>query len=291
MRDTATVSHRPSFNPHPLALLAASFAAGILIARLVSPPLFISLPTSIFTTLLALVAFRRRRPAFATMSLLLAFASAGAACAGVERRGVGGERVRRLYEAGRVASGDPVEITGVVERAPEFAPDGFYLALGVERLRARAVDHAATGAVELFAPVRDAVARGGYEDLELRRGARVRVLVALERAEEFRNPGGSSLTEFLERRGMDARGTIKSPLLVERLDDERVALPLVWLEAWRENLRARMSELFSAETAGVLQAALLGNRLGLSRASAERFREGGTFHVLVISGLHISFIG
>jgi competence protein ComEC len=75
------------------------------------------------------------------------------------------------------------------------------------------------------------------------------------------------------------------------LDDERVLLPLVWLERWRESLRARMSELFSAETAGVLQAALLGNRYGLSRASAERFREGGTFHVLVISGLHISFIG
>ncbi len=227
----------------------------------------------------------------ATLSILLAFASAGAAFASVERRGVGDERVRRLYEDGRVVSGDPVEITGVVERAPEFAPHGFYLSLGVERLRARGAERAATGRVELFAPVPDAEARGRYDELELRRGARVRVLVALERAEEFRNPGGTSLTEFLERRGVDARGTIKSSLLVERLDDERVALPAVWLEAWRENLRLRMSELFSAETAGVLQAALLGNRHGLTRASAERFRAGGTFHVLVISGLHISFIG
>jgi len=225
------------------------------------------------------------------MIILLAFASVGASLAVVEGRAVGGERVRRLYEEGRVASGDPVEITGVVARAPEFAPDGFYLALGVEHVRARGAELAATGAVELFAPVRDARARDGYERLELRRGARVRVLVALERAEEFRNPGGGTLTEFLERRGVDARGTIKSPLLVERLDDERVPLPLVWLESWREHVRARMSKLFSAETAGVLQAALLGNRHGLSRASAERFREGGTFHVLVISGLHISFIG
>jgi competence protein ComEC len=290
--DALTVPHRPSFNPHPLALLAASFAAGILLARLTSPPLFISLLSSALTTLFALAAFRRSRPALATMFVLLAFASLGASLAGVSlRRGAYGEGLRRLYEEGRIASGDPVEITGVVERAPEFAPDGFYLALGVERLRARGAEWAATGAVELFAPVRDRGARGRYEELELRRGARVRVLVALERAEEFRNPGGSSLKEFLERRGLDARGAIKSPLLVERLDDERVALPLVWLEAWRENLRARMSQLFSAETAGVLQAALLGNRYGLSRASAERFRMGGTFHVLVISGLHISFIG
>src|SRR4030095_10996238 len=48
---------------------------------------------------------------------------------------------------------------------------------------------------------------------------------------------------------------------------------------------------FAPETAGVLDAALLGNRYNLSQSAAERFREGGTFHVLVISGLHISFLG
>ena len=36
---------------------------------------------------------------------------------------------------------------------------------------------------------------------------------------------------------------------------------------------------------------MLGNRYFLSKQTAEVFREGGTFHVLVISGLHITFIG
>src|SRR5262249_28934928 len=44
------------------------------------------------------------------------------------------------------------------------------------------------------------------------------------------------------------------------------------------------------ETSGVLQAALLGNPYNISTSAAERFRAGGTFHVLVISGLQISFI-
>lgn len=287
----STVSHRPSFNPHPLALVAASFAAGILLARLSTLTPNLSLIAGALCTSFALVAFKGRKLGLATTFISLAFACAGAAFVGVEQRSIGVERVRRQYEEGRIASGEPVELTGVLARAPEFAPDGFYLTLRAERLRTRGEERAATGAVELFAPVGDAVAQTKYERLELRRGGRVRVLVALERAERFHNPGGSSLTEFLERRGIDARGTIKSSLLVERLDDERVFVPLVWLEVWRERLRMRMSELFSAETAGVLQAALLGNRYGLSRASAERFREGGTFHVLVISGLHISFIG
>src|SRR6185503_15839898 len=48
---------------------------------------------------------------------------------------------------------------------------------------------------------------------------------------------------------------------------------------------------FSAETAGVLDAMLLGNQYKISRDVGNRFREGGTFHVLVISGMQISFIG
>jgi len=80
-------------------------------------------------------------------------------------------------------------------------------------------------------------------------------------------------------------------LLIERLDDDPVFLPLAWLYEWRRKLEEQINSRFAPETAGVLDAALLGNRYNLSYTTAERFREGGTFHVLVISGLHISFIG
>src|SRR5918998_556497 len=168
---------------------------------------------------------------------------------------------------------------------------GVVLTLRVESLRHGGREQVCAGRVELFANVVGARARAEYEALELRRGARVRVLSPLTRAERFRNPGVETLGEFLERRDADARGTIKSPLLVERLGDERVFLPLALLDAWRLELTRRIGLLFAAETAGVLKAALVGNRYWLSRPVAERFREGGTFHVLVISGLHITFLG
>jgi competence protein ComEC len=129
-----------------------------------------------------------------------------------------------------------------------------------------------------------------YKVLELRHGARVRVLTGFSREEGFRNPGVSSFTEYLERKGYDATGVIKSPLLIERLDDERVFLPLAWLYEWRVRLQREFSNRFSVETAGVLNAALLGNSFNISRPTAERFRNGGTFHILVISGLQIAFI-
>ncbi len=285
------VLHRPSFSPHPLAQMALAFASGILLAHVTSLSLRWPLACGALCTALTLIACRKQKNAAATLLLLVAFVCAGATLASIEQRNIGADRLRHFYDAGWLESGEPVELTGVLARAPEIAPDGFYLALRVERISHKTNEAQATGAVQLFAPARDAAARAAYTALELRRGARMRVLVTLEREAEFRNPGASSLTEFLERRGFDATGALKSPLLVERLDDERVLLPLVWLDDWREWMRARMTQLFAPETAGVLQAALLGNRYGLARDTAERFRAGGTFHVLVISGLHISFIG
>ena len=116
-------------------------------------------------------------------------------------------------------------------------------------------------------------------------------MTVLERADNFRNPGVSSFTDYLDRKGYDATGFVKSPLLVERLENVRVFLPLRWLYGWRRKLQTEIDSRFSRDTAGVLDAALLGNRYNLSRSTSERFREGGTFHVLVISGLHITFLG
>lgn len=239
----------------------------------------------------AAISFRRDRLILASLFIAVSLTSAGAMLAMLEKGSIEQERVRRMYDDGVIVSGDPVEITGVVERMPEPAPDGFFFTLRAQSLRAGETAHEASGNVRLFAPVRDRATLARYQDFELRHGARLRVMVSLRRAESFRNPGGASFTEYLERRGLDGVGTIKSPLLIERLDDERVFLPLVWLYEQRARMMAEIGRLFSTQTAGVLNATLLGNRYGLSRATAERFREGGTFHVIVVSGLHITFIG
>ena len=277
---------------HPLAVLAASFAMGVLAARFVALPLALVLVCGAACSLFAVYFFVKRRALAASLLVALAFCAAGAVLMILEKRSaVSVQRLAGLYEAGVLKSGDPAEVRGALEREPEPAPDGFYITLKVERLRFRGEEQDCAGRVMLFAPVRDGAAREEYEALELRYGARVRVMAALGRADDFRNPGVSPFTEYLEQRGLDATATIKSPLLVERLDDERVPLPLAWLYEWRRLMLSEIDDGFSPRTGGILKAALLGNRYHLSRDAAERFREGGTFHVLVISGAHISFIG
>jgi competence protein ComEC len=280
-----------NFSEYPLVVLAAAYASGVLLARLADAPPSACVSLAALTSASAFLAAFKRSKATARL-VVLAFACAGAALSSVETKVSAGEtRLRGLYESGRIASGEPVELTGVLERAPEMTPDGLLLSLRVEAVRHKSVETSCDGRVELFAPVREARAAHTYESLELRRGARMRAAAALTRAERYRNPGVRPFVEYLDVRDVDARGTLKSALLVERLDDAAVLLPLALLDSWRAALVRKADANFSPDAAGVFKAAVLGNRFGLSREAAERFREGGTIHALVISGLHIAFVG
>jgi len=277
---------------NPLIALVSSLAVGIFLFRYIDN--YRSAIIAIISALFLLsIAFARRAgnaSAIAVASMLTAFLATGYVLALVEARSVSPNRVVRMFEQGALVTNEPVEVTGTIQGQPEAAPDGFYLTVNADRIRSKNGEHDASGELLLLAHVGDQAIRSDYDALQLRHGARIRVMTVLDRDEDYRNPGVMPFTEYLERKGYDATGVIKSPLLVERLDDERVFLPVAWLDEWRQHLETEFDKRFSAETAGVLDAVLLGNRHKVSRAVADRFREGGTFHVLVIAGLHISFI-
>lgn len=299
----ATVHSKPeSFAAEPLAQLAAAFALGIIVGTHFAVPLRLPLSLGMLTTIVAVTLFVRKisnraqlrdhhRSSAVTMLLLVATLFLGWSLASIDKTEVPGNRVRRLLQEGIVKVGEPVELTGVLERDPESAPERLYLFFKVQRIRFKETERAASGEVVLLAPASGKLIQQEFGQLDLHYGARIRVMTMLERADSFRNPGVSSFTEYLDRKGYDATGLVKSPLLIERLENERVFLPLAWIYEWRRRLQAEIDSHFSSETAGVLDAALLGNRYKLSRPTSERFREGGTFHVLVISGLHITFLG
>lgn len=284
------------FASSPLLALAVALSTGIALEHYFTLPsksiLIFGLVLGTGFTLfsVALVAKKRRTPA--SRFLLAAFFCAGIALSSIASRDVQPNRIAQMYDSGLIASADPVELTGVVQGQPEPAPDSFYLTLRAERIRFKRSERDASGTVLLLAHANEPRVREEFDALELRHGARVRVVTTLDRDENFRNPGVLPLTEYLDRNGYDATGVVKSPLLIERMDDDEVVfLPLAWIYEWRERLQSDFDARFSAETAGVLEAALLGNRYNISRSAAERFRAGGTFHVLVISGLQIAFIG
>jgi len=268
--------HRSVFSQHPLAQLAVAFAAGVCAAHYFSVPLSLMLIASVVCSALAVVLLLKKKTV--GFVLLTALFFVGAVLAELERCADDASDVKQIIEQ---SSDDDFTLTGVLDRPPEFARNRLYLSLRVET----------GGRVSILATFRNAASQQEYRSLQLRYGSRIRVRTTLDRTGNYRNPGVSSLAEYLDRNNYDASGIVKNAASITRLEDTRVFPLLAWLYRSRESLQREIDSRFAPETAGVLDAALLGNRYNLSQSSSERFREGGTFHVLVISGLHISFIG
>lgn len=279
------------FQSHPFLILAAAFAIGIVAVDIFPVTPRVLLGITVPVSLLLIAGSVLLRSLKAIILLFIAFVFAGATLAAVEKYSRSANSLSILLDRGIISTGEAVRLTGVLARQPEAAPEGFYLTLRVEKLSRMSTEKNMVGIVSLLVQISGDAAKIEYEKLELRYGARIRVVTTLKRGESFRNPGASSFKEYLDRKGFAATAFLKSPHLIERLDDERVLLPLAWLYDWRQRLQQAFNNHFAPETAGVLNAAVLGNHHFLSKPASERFREGGTFHVLVISGLHISFIG
>jgi competence protein ComEC len=276
--------HRASLSRHPLAEIAVAFAAGVCAANYFSIRLSVLAVAGGVCAVVVLIALLKERFSFASVALFAAIGLAGAAVTTQETG------ARNDSELGEFV-GQEVVVTGVLARPPEFGRDRLYLTLRVERLDVGGIGRSGSGVIALLAQFRGAADEREFRSVGLQYGARIRVVTTLSRTDNYRNPGVSPLTEYLDRKGYDANGVVKSSASIQRMGDVWVFPPVAWLYRWRASLQEEIHARFDAETAGVLDASLLGNRYHLSRETAEKFREGGSFHVLVISGLHISFIG
>ena len=273
---------------YPMLLLAVSFAGGIAFADFAELSIAVSSATGAAAMLLAAVIAKSR---IAVVVVFAAFAMLGAAGLQLHKSPVADHRIKRILDENRIVSGEPLEVEGVLTFGPELAHDGAFLLLQVERISHRGVDLAASGDVRLFALTRTDESREDFARLGLRYGSRVCIASSINREERFLNPGVISRKALLDRQGIDASGTVKSPLLIEKLSEGDVFTPLRWVFELRAQLIEGFRDKLSGPAAGIMIASLLGDKHFLDRQTAEVFREGGTFHILVISGLHITFIG
>ena len=271
--------------------LGIAFAVGILAANLINIDLRVSAASVV---VLAIFAVFLRGKHFASYLVLMAFAAAGMASLQVEKLSIGADRIRLLYDNGTIRSGDPVEVEGVLSGRPELSADGVFLSLRTEKISHRGTERKVSGKVRLFLPENERAAAENnfkFEISDLKYGSRLRIACKLNREDAFLNPGVIQKREILDRLRIDATGSIKSTMLVEKIVDESVFLPLAWVYDQRANLIDSFRENLSPQAAGIMIASLLGNKYFLDKETGDLFRDGGVFHILVISGLHITFIG
>jgi competence protein ComEC len=279
----------------PGLLLAAAFSLGIAGAKYTAGSPVLLLVVSIGVFFLAVFGYLlgKSRPRFVSMTtvlVLLAFTWVGASLMRLEQLSIAPNRLRLLYESSIIRPDEPVELIGTLVQPPENAPDRVYLDLEAQQVSTRQRAHSTSGRVWLMLSLADEQARQDYKRLALSYGVNVRALTFLNCANRFRNPGSPDYTEFLDQRGYDLSGALKSPLLLTVLARSEGTPWLARLYEWKQRAEDGIDDLFVGQTAGILKALLLGNRHFIDRNTAETFRAGGTFHILVISGVHVAFL-
>ncbi|MEP7272410.1 MAG: ComEC/Rec2 family competence protein [Acidobacteriota bacterium] len=222
--------------------------------------------------------------------LVAGFFVMGGTLVALDDASVGPDRIRSQIERGQPREDEPVLLEAKIARAPELAPDRLLLEVDATAVVLSRVRRRATGRVQLVISFNDEDDRRDYDALQLDYATRLRVLCHLRRPPGYQNPGTTSFQALLDQRGLDAVAAIKSPLLIEVLGTGRGSGFLRLLYSLRSAAIRSLLRTLSQPTSGLLVAAILGNHNFLDRRVAETFRSGGTYHLLVISGLHIALL-
>src|SRR5262245_38396379 len=244
----------------PLLFLTIAFVAGILADQWLAPPFWLGISVLSLSIGAGVAAHKLIRDNEAAAAILAGVIAAGMSLSAASRFGVRSDGLKGLMDDGQIAPTDPVRLIGVLDHPPEPVPDGVLLDVRAEKLEVATQVLRASGSARLMLPLRDQRARNEYEELRLDYGCRVRVLVRLEPAKSYSNPGAPDFNDFLESHGYQLKGTIKSPLLIQ-VSGSSPRLPLLGaLYRARLWFMARIDKHFPERVAGTLKAMLAGNR-------------------------------
>ena len=107
--------------------------------------------------------------------------------------------------------------------------------------------------------------------------------------EDARNPGVEAPGRWLERSGV--AGTIDAdPLGVSAAADPAdPGAGETWV--WRDRIARAFDRALTEPVAGLARGMILGDRSLIAPATRNDFRDGGTIHILSISGLHVCILG
>ena len=98
-----------------------------------------------------------------------------------------------------------------------------------------------------------------------------------------RNPGALDEWQYYRARGISYKLFAKNYILTDKHDSSAAFLPSV-----RQRLAASFDKSLPGELSGTMKALIIGDITGLDPETAELFRGAGIYHILSISGQHIT---
>ena len=272
---------------HPLVAPLAALALGIVAAQFASFSFWETLLSTLLLGLLAWVGLYRNAVRPGAVACLAAFMISGAML------------------GSRREPADPLLITTVLETVDADLNDPVRLR-GFVREPTEALDTADRFVLEVESVFADAPARGGVRvniyrqsddpPVELPYGRRIELLARLRELRNFDNPGSFDRVAYLNKHGIHMTASVRGRTPIHTL---RGAGGTVW-QAWVWEVRTAAGKRFDAlleeaeagesAAAAILRAMLLGDRSALDRETTTDFQRTGSYHALVISGLHVGVL-
>ncbi len=286
----------------PTVAIATAFALGIAfglsgrVAGHASNKIFLaSLFLAAATSLLAgFFLSHFTKIAAAGTASLLGWMLLGSAAAIIDQQPRASDHVLNLVATGKINLKSPLRYYGKLRDEPEKLPWG----TGYE-IELSAVSSAiAPQDLETENPVlptsgglRLSFTLGPIEETSLatlHAGDSISVLTQAKLPESYRDEGAFDRRAYLAEQGVHLTAALRTPELLQVVEPARASIP-IWIATIRRRLREEIDVLCSDTlgVAGVLRAMLLGDRNFVDREEAQDFQKTGTFHVLVVAGLHV----
>jgi competence protein ComEC len=250
----------------PLIIPLAGFAAGILLShctRFHAGELAICL--SAFATF-AIVAFRRRERCLAMAAMALAMVAAGALVDVLHRPGP----APRLD----AEDGEVLTVAGCVVQSPVLTVDREHFVLELDR-----------GArMNISLALKD-----GQDPPRLEYGQRVELDAKVRRPRNYANPGAFDYVRYLARQQVYWTASASASAPIRMLGGRCGSRLAAAVFKMRVAALERIEHLYAGDeySTAMMEAILIGESGKLEKVWTEHFRRTGTFHALVISGMHI----
>ena len=281
----------------PMAAMTLALASGIALSRicLVYNFMGLSAGTALFLAAACLALYRNRLTS-AWIAAITAVACCGLLLGCTHRDSFPDNDVRALLRDGLFTLDAPLAFDGCVVEESELRETDSAATVefrGIQRL-GRWMPARGKGILSVNLP-NEAVSIG--QSTVLLRGDRVRGWAVWRQPRNYENPGSEDRAARLARRGVFVTGRAKSFQLIETLPGDCAGFSDRFANVVRGRVRESLKtiELESDGDAGVKRRAILasliiGDYSSLTSETRETFQNTGTFHVLVVSGMHVAWI-
>jgi competence protein ComEC len=272
---------------YPLVAPLAALSGGIVVAQFAAFSRWETLLSILLLALLSLLGLAREGLRAGAAACLACFFAVGILVASRPAQD-DAHSIRQILAEHGENTDDPVRLRGSVRVPPENLEDADRFVLEMESVyRGR--------------PVRGGVRMTVYRDpesppLALEYGQSVEFLARLRPPRNFENPGSFDWVNYLAKQDVEALADVREGVPILEAGPNRGHRWMSWLWAARVGASKRLQSLLPetdgvpSTSATILRALLLGESTALDRDTRTRFQRTGTYHALVVSGLHVGVL-